>query len=103
MVWTTVRSPTYKSTVKGFNIMVYQELKRSQVGRSQVATKEYVVVLLTTEADEYNAPTERTVNVVWDAGIIPDWVDWLKLYVQDEQEEYQIDEIIEVGQREYEI
>ena len=86
--------------------MVYQGLQRSQVGRSQSVTKskEYVVVLLTTEVDEYGAPWERKVNVVWDAEIIPDWDYWLKLYVQDELEDYRIDKIIEVDpDAEYEI
>jgi hypothetical protein len=70
--------------------MVYQELKRSQV-----APKEYVVTLETIETDEHNAPWSHQVNVVWDAGIIPDWDYWLKLYTEND-EPHRIGEIIEV-------
>lgn len=89
--------------------MVYQTIQRSQQERSQAALKaqpkEYVVILLTTEVDsEYEAPFERIINVAWDAGIIPDWDYWLKLYIQDEEEDYRIDEIIEIDpDAEYEI
>jgi hypothetical protein len=72
--------------------------KRSHDSRStfELQPKEYFVTLVTTEVDEYGAPWEHKVNVVWDAGIIPDWDYWLLLYNQDEKEVYRIDKIIPV-------
>lgn len=86
--------------------MVYQQIQRSQEARSpkiEVVPKEYVVILLTAEVDEYGAPWERVVTVTWDAGVEPNWYEWLKLYIQGEQEEYVIDRIVEIGKREYEL
>ncbi|MGL5807325.1 MAG: hypothetical protein ACRC11_18120 [Xenococcaceae cyanobacterium] len=61
-----------------------------------VALKEYVVTVLTLETDEHGAPWERKMNVVWDAGITPDWDSWLASFNELEDEPYQIDKVKEV-------
>lgn len=64
--------------------------------RSEVTPKEYVVTLLTVDTDEYGAPWERTMNVIWDMGVIPNWHDWLKAFNELESEPYSLFEVIEV-------
>lgn len=63
---------------------------------AHVALKEYVVTVLTLETDEYGAPWERKMNVVWDAGITPDWDSWLASFNELENEPYEIERIKEI-------
>jgi hypothetical protein len=68
--------------------IVSRSPSRSPEVRSDVliTPSEYAVTLLTHEVDEHGAGWERRVNVVWNAGVTPDWNSWLELY--DPKREY---------------
>jgi hypothetical protein len=64
--------------------------------RSQVLPKEYVVIVHTVDTDEHGAPWGRAINVVWDAGITPDWEDWMENFNSLEDEPYELKRVVEV-------
>jgi len=66
------------------------------IAKSVVAAKEYVVIVHTVDTDENGAPWGRAINVVWDAGVTPDWEDWIENFNSLEDEPYNLVEIVEV-------
>ena len=64
--------------------------------QTQTQAREFFVQLLTVDTDEEGIPWGHDVAVSFDAGVTPDWEQWLKLYNADEDEPYQIAQIEEV-------
>lgn len=66
------------------------------IAKTAVAAKEYVVIVHTVDTDEHGAPWGRAINVVWDAGVVPDWESWMENFNELEDEPYKLIEIVPI-------
>ena len=66
------------------------------LSKPRTQPRDFAVTLTTQETDEDGVPWERKIGVQIEAGITPQWDEWLTCFNQHESQTHFIQEIIEM-------